>query len=123
MNILQFVCIKGKVYMNYIVPIVSFISILSGVLNYILNPGIIYSMNKSDKYKYCYECKMVYPEVSRKIVHCYDCEICVQGYDHHCGVIGKCIGKYNMIIFVSLAFCGMGFIMCLFLTFINLLVS
>ena len=120
MNIIQFVAVKRRNFMDYIVPLISFIAILIGTLNYIINPGIVYSHRKSNEHEYCYDCKIIYPKVSRKMVHCYDCEICIQGYDHHCGVIGKCVGKYNMVIFVSLALISMGFILCLFFTIMNL---
>lgn len=28
-------------------------------------------------------------------VHCPDCNVCVEGYDHHCVWMGTCIGKGN----------------------------
>lgn len=34
-----------------------------------------------------------------KIVHCEDCGVCVTGYDHHCGVLGTCIGSKNVASF------------------------
>lgn len=37
--------------------------------------------------------------VNSETFHCHECEICVQGYDHHCPWIGKCIGKGNFRVF------------------------
>ena len=31
--------------------------------------------------------------------HCFDCNVCVEGYDHHCPWTGKCIGKKNLAFF------------------------
>ena len=28
--------------------------------------------------------------------HCTDCDLCIEGFDHHCGVVGVCIGDPNM---------------------------
>lgn len=28
--------------------------------------------------------------------HCIDCQVCVEGYDHHCMMYGKCIAKGNL---------------------------
>ena len=35
------------------------------------------------------------------MTHCSDCNICVEGYDHHCGVVGTCIGDPNMKYFIQ----------------------
>ena len=32
----------------------------------------------------------------RGVVHCEDCEVCVYEYDHHCIVLGNCIGGKNL---------------------------
>ena len=50
----------------------------------------------------CSVCKLE-NEMGNKIVHCYECDICVEGsnnlkigFDHHCPWTSKCIGKGNI---------------------------
>lgn len=31
------------------------------------------------------------------VVHCEECNVCVQGYEKHCMLAGKCIGKGNVL--------------------------
>jgi hypothetical protein len=31
-----------------------------------------------------------------KTNHCDDCNVCIEGYDHHCPWTSKCIGKGNI---------------------------
>ena len=31
--------------------------------------------------------------------HCEDCQVCVDGHDHHCVFFSKCIGKGNLYFF------------------------
>mmetsp|Transcript_29451 Transcript_29451/g.44614 ORF Transcript_29451/g.44614 Transcript_29451/m.44614 type:complete len:122 (+) Transcript_29451:327-692(+) len=35
------------------------------------------------------------------IQHCDECEACIEGYDHHCGVVGMCIGDVNFKYFTQ----------------------
>jgi hypothetical protein len=43
--------------------------------------------------KYCKPCKII---KTQNVYHCYDCDVCIEGYDHHCPWIGKCVGKNNL---------------------------
>jgi hypothetical protein len=122
MLIVQFLFLKNAKYMNYVVPIITSVATISSAINYIINPGIIYSHEKSQNKFYCPECKMIYPQLRGKNAHCNICDICISNYDHHCGVIGKCVGRYNTFIFMVLALFGMGFSICIFLIIINLII-
>ena len=33
--------------------------------------------------------------------HCYECNACVEGHDHHCGVVGTCIGDKTFKYFIQ----------------------
>ena len=51
-----------------------------------------------EKYKFCTECKFFY-NIDKNVNHCYDCGICIEGYDHHCPWTSKCIGNNNLYSF------------------------
>ena len=58
------------------------------------------------KFYYCNVCK-IWANLEKKTMHCPECNICVEGNDHHCPWTGKCIGRRNhcsFIIFVSSVF-------------------
>ena len=50
------------------------------------------------KFRFCKGCKM-WVNIEKGTNHCFDCNICVEGYDHHCPWTGKCIGKRNITSF------------------------
>ena len=65
------------------------------------NPGIPFVTDEPDlitrsQERYCTPCKIVRPKGTR---HCYYCDICIHGFDHHCPWVGKCIGKDNLCVF------------------------
>ena len=74
---------------------------LSYTYTFIINPG--YPRNDNERqlgepredFSYCAECKF-FVAFDRKVNHCYDCGICVEGYDHHCPWTSKCIGRKNL---------------------------
>ena len=51
-----------------------------------------------EQYRFCPECRFYY-DVNKKVNHCFDCGICIEGYDHHCPWVSKCIGNKNLYSF------------------------
>ena len=82
----------------------------SGLISYIINPGIIYnkvdnrnkdnSISNIDNKILCVHCGFKYPNLNLPLEHCDDCGVCIFEKDHHCGIIGKCIAKNNYISFM-----------------------
>ena len=50
---------------------------------------------------YCPRCN-IYINNGKNIKHCYICNYCIEGFDHHCIWMGKCLGKNNKNIFLLL---------------------
>ena len=75
-----------------------------------LDPGIVifhapihasnYSLEGSHSENWCEVC-CVSQSFKRRVHHCDDCDLCIEGLDHHCPWIGKCIGKKNMKWFIA----------------------
>lgn len=53
----------------------------------------------------CNKCNVVPPPGSS---HCDFCQVCVEGHDHHCPWMGKCIGKNNLYPFYIFICTSMG---------------
>ena len=51
-------------------------------------------------------CPVCHLPVPPGAVHCQDCEACVLREDHHCGVIGQCVGDKNFKAFIQSFFYG-----------------
>ena len=99
-------------YLKAIGIIIYLIFFISYTYTAVINPG--YPKHNIDsitgeprkKFYYCNVCKM-WANLEKKTQHCSDCNICVEGNDHHCPWTGKCIGKrnyYSFVVFVASVF-------------------
>ena len=101
---------------NYLMKILGIITFLFFFLCYtlvfLINPGYPKHDLESktgeprDKYRWCGACK-IWVSIEKKTNHCFDCGICIEGYDHHCPWTSKCIGRrnlYSFYIFVTTTF-------------------
>ena len=90
---------------NLGIPFLLIIIMISSIILFLINPGIVYKteiLNLENTNK-CEICGINYNK-NLKIKHCKLCDVCVIGYDHHCGVIGKCVGKKNFFLFIFTTF-------------------
>ena len=117
----MYFCFCGFMSFIFMVLFYSFWELLNptlkilGVLNFslfffsytfifLINPGMPTINENSfigmprEKYKYCNECK-IWVSNEKTTEHCFECNVCVEGYDHHCPWTGKCIAKNNIIFF------------------------
>jgi hypothetical protein len=49
-------------------------------------------------------CELCGRRLGRGTVHCEKCGVCIEGYDHHCPWVGKCIGRKNLLKFYYFIF-------------------
>jgi len=81
-----------------------FIFLFSYLYTALINPGFPLNNEESkigepkEKFRFCDICK-IYVNIQLKTTHCVDCDICIEGFDHHCPWTSKCIGKGNYITF------------------------
>ena len=68
----------------------------------LINPGIVQKKNIDvNNMEYCNICQVYYnPE--QRVEHCKMCNVCIEGMDHHCVWVGKCVGKKNAFSFYAM---------------------
>ena len=49
--------------------------------------------------RFCTSCSRIAPDRSK---HCKQCNVCVEGFDHHCPGIGNCVGAWNRVSFITM---------------------
>ncbi|KAK7195713.1 DHHC palmitoyltransferase [Novymonas esmeraldas] len=54
------------------------------------NPTTVMVGGKAVECKVCTTCHIIRPPRSS---HCRFCDVCVEEFDHHCGILGSCVGK------------------------------
>ncbi|KRX09911.1 hypothetical protein PPERSA_05303 [Pseudocohnilembus persalinus] len=69
-------------------------------------------LDNRNKKQYCEICLV---KKIRNREHCDDCNICIDGFDHHCPWTGKCIGTNNIIAFNIFIICVMAFFISSFI--------
>lgn len=103
--------------MTYIGVLILFIVIVTYTLTAVVNPGLPdrnlkKSLQENTKQltsaEYCHKCKVLKNDTT---IHCDECEVCIEGHDHHCAWVGTCIGRGNLIYFR--AFLGSTFFLVL----------
>ena len=92
----MYVCFCGFMSFIFIILFYSFWELLNPGMPTI-NENSFIGMPR-EKYKYCNECKL-WVSNEKSTEHCFECNICVEGYDHHCPWTGKCIAKNNIVFF------------------------
>jgi len=105
---------------------VTFLSVVSFLRCALADPGILRKHNDEDSERdlpapsgagrQCRKCDLPQP---RGCSHCDYCQVCVEGFDHHCPWMGKCIGKNNLYAFytfIAVSFSSLGYILCVTMT-------
>ena len=60
------------------------------------DPGLARNRDNGGEQQNVNFCQTCVLPMRRRTFHCQICDVCVDGYDHHCIFVGKCIGRGNM---------------------------
>jgi hypothetical protein len=99
--------LKSKLAMDILVGFFCLSTLLTLMLTACADPGIVRTSpvpqcdselaetEAVDRSSMCDICNILQLD-GMNIRHCFDCGVCIEGHDHHCPWMGKCIGKKNM---------------------------
>jgi hypothetical protein len=73
------------------------------VNNNINNVRKVKKSKKVENKRICRSCNLLI-DLDLDMIHCEDCDVCVEGHDHHCPWTSKCIGKNNLYSFYGFVF-------------------
>ena len=76
-----FIFVKMFFMIRYVGEIVFTVLICSYLITILFNPGMC--INNDDKGIVCNNCNVIKCETSN-VRHCIYCDVCIEGYDHHC---------------------------------------
>ena len=81
--------------------IVFTLMVVINLLMFISNPGIISNTRFciDEENMQNFHCEQCLSLKSQEAEHCTICDVCIEGFDHHCVFLGKCIGAKNIVIF------------------------
>ena len=99
------------------------------IISSITNPGLplkIYETHVYDaenmgakNFRQCKDCKY-WINTDENTIHCRKCNICIEGYDHHCSCMNICVGKNNLKTFyisIGVSFATIFYAIIMTLTF------
>jgi multisubunit Na+/H+ antiporter MnhF subunit len=69
------------------------------------------SQEEKEAFRFCHICGLLR---DRQTEHCGDCDVCIEGFDHHCPWVGKCVGRKNLKAFYAFLIMTFGNIIVLF---------
>lgn len=73
------------------------------------DPGVVTAATpRVERSRWCERCQAFQPPSG---AHCPDCDVCVEGFDHHCVWMGTCIGRGNYAHFVRFNLAWLGYLM------------
>ena len=112
MNLIYIILFSGlflfltSFYISLFGIILNILQFFSVIICGIMNPGLpkkeiqneLLLINEPDKYSKCRLCNFIIDN-TKGYQHCDTCDICCEGYDHHCPWTSKCVGKGNICYF------------------------
>ena len=103
---------NDSTFLNTILGIATFLLVGNLLLVAFLDPGrkdIPLTENEYILHNGKFKCPKCLTFKTSTYSHCDYCDLCTEDLDHHCGLLGTCIGRRNRLLFHSLLPVGMGY--------------